>query len=346
MKIGVQVGQVVARGHDLQRQWGEQLEQFRACRDAGLDFVSWGHHWLIDPFQHFQPIPVLARFAAEAGAMDLVTGVLLTPLLNPVQVAEDVATLDHICGGRLILGVGLGYRTEEFEAAGATMSERVPRFEEGLALIKRLWTDAEVTHHGRFYHVSGARPTARPCQRPYPRIWVAAMTEPAFRRAGRLGHPFYAIGTLTHADLRRALGIWRAALDESGHSVPPEIPVHREFYVSPTREEARAKARPAVEAKYRGYAQHGLPNVGASLADGVDRLMDDPFVVGAPDECLEKLARLAELGTTHLALRLFWPDMTQAEALRMIDLVAAKLLPTLRGLSPSSPSYNRGGGGR
>jgi alkanesulfonate monooxygenase SsuD/methylene tetrahydromethanopterin reductase-like flavin-dependent oxidoreductase (luciferase family) len=329
MKIGVQVGQVVAQGYDLQQQWLEQLEHFRACRDAGFDFVSWGHHWLIHPFQHFQPIPVLARFAAEAGDMDLVTGVLLTPLLNPVQVAEDVATLDHICAGRLILGIGLGYRHEEFEAAGGTMSERVPRFEEGLALMKRLWTDAEVTHHGRFHRVTGARPTARPYQRPWPRIWVAAMTEPAFRRAGRLGHPFYAIGTLTHDEIRAALDVWRAALAASGHAVPSEIPVHREFYVAATRAEARAKARPAVEAKYRGYAQHGLPSVGASLAGGVDRLMDDPFVIGAPEECLEKLARLRELGTTHLALRLFWPDMTQAEALGMIDLVAAKLLPAL-----------------
>jgi alkanesulfonate monooxygenase SsuD/methylene tetrahydromethanopterin reductase-like flavin-dependent oxidoreductase (luciferase family) len=329
MKVGVQIGQVVPRGYDLQRQWREQLEQFRACRDAGFAFVSWGHHWLIDPFQHFQPIPVLARFAAEAGDMDLVTGVLLTPLLNPVQVAEDVATLDHICGGRLVLGIGLGYRPEEFEAAGGRMSERVPRFEEGLALMKRLWADDEVTHHGRFYRVSGARPTARPCQRPHPRIWIAAMTEPAFRRAGRLGHPFYAIGTLTFDEVRAALDVWRGALADSGHPTPPDIPVHREFYVAPTRETARAKARPAVEAKYRGYARHGLPSVGAALAGGVDRLMDDPFVVGAPDECLEKLARLRELGTTHLALRLFWPDMTQAEALGMIELVAAKLLPGL-----------------
>jgi alkanesulfonate monooxygenase SsuD/methylene tetrahydromethanopterin reductase-like flavin-dependent oxidoreductase (luciferase family) len=333
VKIGVQIGQVVARGYDLQRQWQEQLEQFRACRDAGFDFISWGHHWLIDPFQHFQPIPVLARFAAEAGAMDLVTGVLLTPLLNPVQVAEDIATLDHICRGQLILGVGLGYRSEEFEAAGSKMSERVPRFEEGLALMKRLWADDEVTHHGRFYRVTGARPTARPYQRPYPRIWIAAMTEPAYRRAGRLGHPFYALGTLTHEQLRDALTTWRAALRESGQAVPAEIPIHREFYVAQTREAARAKARPAVEAKYRGYAQHGLPSVGASLATaGVEGLMDDPFVIGAPDECVEKLARLAELGATHLALRLFWPGMTQAEALGMIELTAARVLPALQKL--------------
>ena len=91
-------------------------------------------------------------------------------------------------------------------------------------------------------------------------------------------------------------------------------------------------ARLAVEAKYRGYATHGLPGVGASFTDSVDRLMDDPFVVGAPDECLEKLARLHDLGVTHVALRLFWPSMAQAEALRMIELVAAKLLPTLQKL--------------
>lgn len=332
MKIGVQVGQVVPRGYDLQRQWLEQLEHFRACRDAGFDFISWGHHWLIHPFQHFQPIPVLARFAAEAGDMDLVTGVLLTPLLNPVQVAEDIATLDHICGGHLIFGIGLGYRPEELEAAGSAMSERAPRLEEGLALMKRLWTDTEVTHHGRFHRVTGARPTARPYQQPYPRIWIAGMTPPAIRRAGRLGHSLYAIGTLTFDQLQQGLSLWRAALADAGHPVPGEIPVHREVYVATTRAEARAKARPAVESKYRGYATHGLPGVGAALSAGVDRLMDDPFVVGAPDECLQKLAPLHELGVTHVALRLFWPGMTQAEALGLIELVAAKLLPTLQKL--------------
>jgi len=329
MKIGVQVGQVVARGYDLQRQWREQLEQFRAARDAGFDFVSWGHHWLIDPFQHFQPIPVLARFAAEAGGIDLVTGVLLTPLLNPVQVAEDIATLDHICEGRLILGMGLGYRAEEFEAAGFKMSERAARFEEGLTVMKRLWADTEVTHHGRFYRITDARPTARPYQRPYPRIWIAGMTEPAVRRAGRLGHPFYAIGTFRFDELRHALAVWRAALIETGHAVPADVPLHREFYVARTHEEARTRARPGVAAKYQGYASHGLPGLAASPA--IDALMDDPFVIGAPEECLEKLARFRELGVTHLALRLFWPDMSQADALQMIELTAT-LLPALKKL--------------
>ena len=103
---------------------------------------------------------MLARLAAETGDMNLATSVLLLPLLNPVDVAEQVATLDHISEGRFILGLGLGYRPEECEAFGTQMSERDRRCSEALELMMRLWTEDEVTHHGRFFHVSGAKPTA------------------------------------------------------------------------------------------------------------------------------------------------------------------------------------------
>jgi len=330
MKLGFQVGHVVLRGPDLQRQWQDHVEQVRACRDAGFDFVSWGHHWLIHPFQHFQPIPALARLAAEAGRMQLATGVLLTPLLNPVQVAEDIATLDHVCEGRLIFGVGLGYRAEEFEAAGGDLSERAARFEEGLALMKRLWTEDEVTHRGRFYRVTGAQPTARPCQKPYPRIWIAAMTEPPVRRAGRLGHSFFALGTLTADDLRRLLALWRETLRQHGQAEPTDVPIHREMYVGPTREEAWRLARPSVEAKYAGYAGHGLFGAGRGMPRGVEALMREPFIVGSPEDAVEALAPYRDLGVTHVAARLFWPLMAQAQVLRMIELVGAKVLPALK----------------
>jgi alkanesulfonate monooxygenase SsuD/methylene tetrahydromethanopterin reductase-like flavin-dependent oxidoreductase (luciferase family) len=329
MKIGFHVGQVVFQGYDLQRQWREHLEQFRAARDAGFDFIAWGHHWLIHPFQHFQPIPVLARLAAEAGRMELATGVLLTPLLNPVQAAEDVATLDHIAEGRLILGVGLGYRPEEFEAAGGAMAERAARFEEGLDLMKRLWTEDQVTHHGRFYRVTGGRPTARPYQTPYPRLWIAATTDAPVRRAARLGHAVYLLGTLPYATVGRHLALWRAELARHGHPAPPDVALHREMYVADTREEARRLARASVEAKYRGYARHGLPGVAASLAAGVDGLLSDPFIVGGPDDCVEALARYRDLGVTHADVRLFWPHMEPAQVLRMIERVGARVIPAL-----------------
>ena len=206
MEVGYQVGQVVIRDTiDPQQQWRNHLEQFRGSRDAGFDIYCWAHHYLIDPFQHFQPFPVLARLAAEPGDMKLATSVLLLPLLNPVDVAEQAATLDHICEGRFILGLGLGYRPEECEAFDTRMSERGARHSEALALMQRLWTEDEVTHHGRYYHVTGARPTARPYQKPYPKLWLAAMSDPAVRRVGREGHILF-IGPAQPYDTIRAAG--------------------------------------------------------------------------------------------------------------------------------------------
>ena len=231
MQVGYQVGQVVLRdSKDPQQQWQDQLEQFRESRDAGFDIYCWAHHYLIDPFQHFQPLPILARLAAEPGEMKLATSVLLLPLLNPVDIAEQVATLDHISEGRFILGLGLGYRPEEFEAFNSKMSERAARFTEALSLMKRLWTEDEVTHHGRFFNVTGARPTARPYQKPYPPIWVAAMSDPAVRRVGREGHTMF-IGPAQPFDMiERQIDLYRQTLDEHGHSMPEDMAIIREFY--------------------------------------------------------------------------------------------------------------------
>ena len=144
MRAGYQVGQVVIRDSiDHQTQWRDHLEQFRAARDVGFDTYCWAHHYLIDPFRHFQPFPVLARLSAEPGDMKLATSVLLLPLLNPVDVAEQVATLDQISEGRFILGLGLGYRPEECEAFGTPMSQRGGPSQRSLGL------DAAAVDRGR-----------------------------------------------------------------------------------------------------------------------------------------------------------------------------------------------------
>ena len=332
MKVGFQVGNVVTYPSDLQHQWLGHLEQFRFARDAGFEFVSWGQHWLIHPFQHFQPMSALARLSAEPGQMELVTGVLLLPMINPVQLAEEIATLDHICSGRFVFGVGLGYRAEEFDAMGVKMSQRAARFEEALDLIVKLWTEDEVTYEGKFYQVIRAQPTAKPYQIPHPRVWVAAMNEAPIIRAGRLGHTFFGLGLETHESLKTHAELWRSTLEEYGNPDPGELPIMRECFVNKSGQLARERARKAVEIKYGGYAKHGLPTAKQALSKGIDSLLEDPFIVGSPSECLEKLAALSELGVTHIDLRLQWPEMSQTEVLRMMDLVGERIIPSLKEL--------------
>ncbi len=103
----------------LSARLAEHLEQVRFVRDAGFHSVFAGQHFLPAPFQMLQPVPLLGRLAAETGDMRVGAGILLLPLLNPVEVAEQAATLDVITGGRFVLGVGLGYRSEETAAFGA-----------------------------------------------------------------------------------------------------------------------------------------------------------------------------------------------------------------------------------
>jgi len=106
----------------------------------------------------------------------------------------------------------------------------------------------------------------------------------------------------------------------------------REFYVAASHEEALRRARRSIEAKYRAYVDHGFPGASAQVARGLDELLEDTFIVGSPRECVERLEACAELGVTHLGLRLFWPAMEQAEVLQMIELTAAQVLPALRRL--------------
>ncbi len=337
MRVGYQVGQVVLRDTiDHQQQWRNHLDQFRASRDAGFDIYCWAHHYLIDPFQHFQPWPVLARLAGEPGDMKLATSVLLLPLLNPVEVAEQVATLDQISGGRFILGVGLGYRPEECEAFGTRMSQRGVRISEAMRLMRRLWTEDEVTHNGKYFKVTGARPTARPYQKPYPTVWQAAMSAPAVRRVGREGDILYIGPAQSKEVTRHQIRLYHDALEENGNPLPDGMVIMREFYCARTHEEALEKAKRGFAKKYEVYAQHGLHGTDGELAKKVtgslETLMDDTFLVGTPDECIEQIAAYRKMGFTDISIRLFYPGMPQSEVLEHIDLVGREVIPALHEL--------------
>src|SRR6266536_2461069 len=187
MKFGLIISKQHPPGVSMVERFREHIEQVRAARDAGFDLIVMGQHYLSAPFQEIQTLPSLARLAAEAGTMRVAATVLLLPLLNPVDVAEQVAALDVICEGRFLFGVGLGYRDEEYEAFGVQREVRVARLTEGLQVIKRLWTEEEVTHHGRFFHLTKARLVLKPVQTPHPPIWFAANNDAAVQRAARLG---------------------------------------------------------------------------------------------------------------------------------------------------------------
>jgi alkanesulfonate monooxygenase SsuD/methylene tetrahydromethanopterin reductase-like flavin-dependent oxidoreductase (luciferase family) len=311
------------------------LEQVRAARDAGFAAVFANHHYFSNPYQQLHPLPFLARIAAESGDMRLGVGILLTALLNPVDVCEQVTTLDAITHGRFILGVGLGYRDIEYDAFGIDRSRRVRIFEEGLEIMRRLWTEPLVSYQGEHTTLREVSWPTRTIQQPHPPIWVAANNDPAVRRAARLGDAWL-INPHTKLDvLKRQMEVYRQALAEAGKPLPAVVPIIKDVYVAATRDDAIRLARPFLEEKYRVYVQWGQ-NAALPSDDSIDvpfeELQDERFILGSPDDLIEALEQLeSELGVNHVAFRLQWPGLTEAtpqdQVLNAIRLIGERVVP-------------------
>jgi alkanesulfonate monooxygenase SsuD/methylene tetrahydromethanopterin reductase-like flavin-dependent oxidoreductase (luciferase family) len=286
------------------------------------------------PFTYFQPLPTLARLVPETERMTLGTGVLLLPLFQPLDVAEQMATLDVIAGGRTILGVGLGYRDEENEALGVDPRSRVGRLAESVEIIERLWTGAPVTYEGRHFRLRDVRISMLPSQRPRPPIWLAANTDAGVKRAARLGDAWLMNPHTTGAALRRQLALFHATRQALGRSRAADIPLIKECVIAPDAGTALAEARPYLEAKYRAYQRwkqdEALPE-GETFDLSFEDLARDRFIVGDPSRAVDEIERYrARLGITELSFRVQWPGMPQSAVLRSIRLLGEKVLPKLR----------------
>ena len=250
-------------------------------------------------------------------------GILLLPLLNPVEVAEQAATLDVVTGGRFVLGVGLGYRVEDTAAFGAP-ERRVGVFSEKLDIVRRLLAGEEVTAEGRGYRLERARLAPRPVQSPRPPIWMAANGDAAVRRAARLADTWFVNPHASLAEVERQLGLFRA---ERG-SEPDELPILREACVAPTDDEAFRIARPHLARKYETYVDWGQSDVlppTDTLRREWDALHAGRFLLGAPETVLAQIGALRAI--TELVLRVQWPGLPQRDAMRTLELLAGEVLP-------------------
>jgi alkanesulfonate monooxygenase SsuD/methylene tetrahydromethanopterin reductase-like flavin-dependent oxidoreductase (luciferase family) len=288
----------------------ERLELVALVRDAGFNSVFCGQHFLVPgDVQMLQPVPILGRIAAEAGSLTIGTGILITTLLNPVEVAENAATLAAIAPGRFVLGAGVGYRPEENAAFGVEQG-RIHAFEDKLRVIRRLLDGEEVTASGPGFRLEGASLTLRP--EPRPALWVAATTQAGIERAAELGDAWLAAPSARVSEIRHGREILTARLGRE----PRELPALREAVVAPTRAEAVALAEPFLDPR------------GTSSAGPV-ALEPGRYIVGAPDEAAGELEALFDAGVDHVIFRIQRPGIAYRDAIRTIELLASDVIPSL-----------------
>jgi alkanesulfonate monooxygenase SsuD/methylene tetrahydromethanopterin reductase-like flavin-dependent oxidoreductase (luciferase family) len=321
-------------GDDIRARLLDDLDLVRRADALGFDGLVKGSHYSAHPLQSVQQIPFLAQAATIAPRLRLICGLVLLPLHKPLDIAEQLATLDIIGGGKLVFGCGIGYRDVEFKAFGLTRKDAARRFEECLLAIKRLWTEDFVDMAGSHFTLDHANSTVKPLQKPHPPIWIGANADIAVRRAARLGDCWYINPHSTLTTLARQMDIYRRALDACRKPFPAELPMRREVFVASSREEAIRLARPYLETKYQTYRAWGQDKVmpeGDDFDHDFAELVADRFLIGSAAEVAEKLIGLRRgFGVNHLVASLHWPGMPNSLALEQMQILAEEVMPAVR----------------
>ena len=264
-----------------------QWESIQRVEELGYD-SAWTSEHIFFYFPTFDALTSLAAMAARTSRITLGTAVFLLPLRPAALAAKEVASVDIISGGRLILGVGVGGEyPKEFEAVGVPVEERGARTNEAIRVLKLLYTQDNVTFEGRFTRLSGVTLQPKPAQAGGPPIWVAGRSEAAVRRAGRLADGY--LPYLFSPDrYRDSLARVREQAEKAGRDPAAITPAIYQFIcLADTYEEAKKTAAADLSMRYN---------------QPFESLVDKYCVMGAPEDCARRLADFAEAGARHFIL--------------------------------------------
>lgn len=333
------------------RVYGEALDQIVRAEELGFSQAWLTEHHFMDDGYCPSPMIAAAAIAGRTSRIRIGQAIVLLPLYgHPLRLAEDAAVLDVLSGGRLELGIGMGYRAEEFAGFGLELRSRRRRMDEGIAIVRRAWTGERFSYEGMHYQVRDARLRPRPLQRPHPPLWLGAGTPQARAKVARMGLPLLISLITTVEETRREFADYTDALVEAGRD-PSAYPraLIREYYVADDAERAWAEVRPYLGYVYREvYPPRWLRLVADDGAGGTRRVTDpndpylrsaafarDRFIVGDPEHCARELARYRdEVGVERLILRMQYPGQPAAQVERCLELTAAEVVPRLGRAAP------------
>jgi probable F420-dependent oxidoreductase len=260
---------------------------------------AWVVEQVLGSIPSLEPVECLTWAAALTERMRLGTAVLLTPLRSPVHLAKSLATLDQLSGGRLDVGIGLGGNTKVYPAYGIAAARRVARFNEGLRLMRALWTEPRVTFAGEFWQLENAAMEPKPVQRPHPPLWLGGHHPDALRRAVGWAAGFMGAGSTSTATFAQEVELLRGFLAEARRD-PATMDVGKRVYVAVDQDRERAGRRLA---EYFG-AFYGRPQLAAEVS-----------VWGSVDQCIAGLREVVGAGARLLMLNPVFDELEQLETL-------------------------------
>jgi len=343
-------------------EWSERavynsgLEQMLAAESLGYSSVWIAEHHFNDYGLCPSP-PVMASFlAARTITLRLGMGVCLLPLHHPVDLAEELAVLDVVSGGRLDVGIGRGGTLQDYQTFQSDRDDSRARVEEGVALMRQSWSGVPFDFQGRFHSAERLHVRPRPVQRPHPPLYIAANSEDSVLSAARLGLPTLSSFFVPVPELQKRHRIYRETALAAGRSLTEIEDLERRcwgmrvVHVAPDHDEAMR----ASEAPFMGYQRRmsvlRSESTGGSVPGSFDRsllrlrdygeyLADGWALVGTPDEVRDGLQRYREAtGYERVLLLMALPGLDTSLALRSMRLFAEEIAPAMTRAEPRSVS--------
>lgn len=327
MRFGILASHQYLPTDDVRARLNELWDLTEVAAAAGFSSIFAINHFMAN-LTTPQPISVVAKLLEHSGDMTVGTSLVILPAYHAVHIAEEFATLDHLSGGRMVLGVGAGYRRNEFVAMNIDKPGRFRKMHDQIRVIRALWSGEQVDIDSEFHHVHG-RIGVRPLQAGGPPIWIGAGGKVSVRKAAELGDAWIIPGNSptpgwhvtamdNHDDALR-----RAGKSREGREYPMVVNV----FVGPNRAAAQALVRPHVEAEYFNYAEY--PQL-SFQKERFEYMWENLFLIGDPDSVGTRIEKLRQEGVNHLIIRPYWLGLEHRYAIDSIKLFAGEVMPRFR----------------
>jgi len=340
MDIGIFLLMQSPSARSSQEIFARGLEQAQAAEALGYRNVWLAEHHFSTYGYLSRPLQVATHIAAKTTKLRVGTAVVVVPLHHPLVIAEEIATLDVLSGGRLDIGLGRGYQRYEFERLGLQLDSGGQRWDESIDVLLKAFEGSPFTYDGKLFKIPETSIFPQPLQKPHPPIWVTAQSPYSLEYAARRGFNVLTGGFGVSFDRLAEFGqVLKKTFAEARHARQPTVGVQKACYVTKDKADARDAAEHArwnmrVTLSLRNNYErvengNAVPVPGKSEPE-LDELIENYLVIGTPDTCIRQIRRINDaVGISYFNCNFCFGDLDQARVLRSMELFAKEVMPAL-----------------
>lgn len=316
------------------------VEQAQAAETLGFRNVWLGEHHFSTYGYLSRPVQLATYIAAKTTRLRVGTAVIVVPLHHPLIIAEEIATLDVLSGGRLDVGFGRGYQRYEFERFGLALDADGKRWDESMDIIAKTFAGQPFSYEGKLFNIPETSLFPTMLQRPHPPIWITAQNPYSVEAAVRRGFNVLTGGFGVPIDrVTEFAKVFDRVVSEVKPARIPNLGVQRGVYVTKDAADARDAAELArwnmrvtlsLRNNYERVEQGRAVAVPGPNEPDMEALLDRYLVIGTPDRCIQQINHIKSLlNISHLNCSFWFGDLSQDRVLRSMELFAREVMPAV-----------------